>query len=150
LHLTYCIPKPGRHSGGFQVRSGKRGAGQTRFFADRKHGGKAAARAAAEAFLEAAKPYAPPPAKPTPSKRNKSGVLGVRVVRVKHSNNGMSYLTLVVSYKDAKSKHHITSISLNKWGVNDGIERAIKLRGLAGADADDARLQLVATCGKGT
>ncbi len=77
MHMTYCKPtRAGRISGGYQVRSGQPGRGQSRFFADKKHGGKDDARRAAAVFMLQIAPLAPP-RKRGPDKRSKSKVAGV-------------------------------------------------------------------------
>ncbi len=145
MHLTYCHPKPGRKSGGYQVRSGKPGPGQSRFFADKKLGGKDQARAQAEAFMLAVLPSAPPRVdrKTLVTKRNQSGVPGVRFGWVKGADR-MFYRVVYVTWHDARGLAHNTSVSLNKWGVEPGLQRALELRRMPQEDRPAALKQLLA------
>jgi len=145
MHLTYCIPKPGRHSGGYQVRSGRPGPGQTRFFADKKLGGKTKARAQAEAFMLAVLPHAPKHVdrRTLITKRNTSGVPGVWLAWVEGANR-MLYQHVFVTWQDKRGKTHNGSVSLNKWGVEPGLQRALARRGLP-ADEVPAALKKLLT-----
>lgn len=147
MHMTYCNLRSGP---GWQVRSGKPGPGQTRFFADRKHGGTEAARAAAESLMEKARPFAPPP-KPRPARpENETHVPGIRVRLRRHAAHGAVYRFLAVSYVDQRGRPRCTSISLEAHGIADAIERALELRGLQGHARDEARAAVLQVCRNGS
>jgi hypothetical protein len=147
MHMTYCIPKPGFHSGGWQVRSGLPGPGQTRFFADGKHGGKDAAREAAALFMLLRRPFPEIANGHAWRPENATGVPGIRVRLHQDSRVHASvYRSLFVSYTDRLGYRHNTKISLDKHGIDDAVKRALDLRGLKGQARAEARAAVLAAC----
>lgn len=122
---------------GWQVRVSYDGTRKTKFFADRKHGGRNEALALALAHrdeLLAARPEPSGPVERRPQRRSTSGVAGVRLA----FKNQTPYVEANWVTDDGRS---VTSYSVNRWGLRRATWRACKSRALGLGVRDPERVQ---------
>lgn len=121
-------------SGGWEVRFHRRGKKIEKFFADNKHGGRNKALAAAKAYrdeIEAKLPkYSVHELSKKPSKRNQSGVVGVR----RHEQTdirgdwGYTYTFWVAQWTDESGRRKTRSFSANHYGEEEAFQMAVRAR----------------------
>lgn len=121
-------------SGGWEVRFHRRGKKVEKFFADNKFGGRAKALSAAKKYrdeIEAKLPkYSVHELSKNPSKRNQSGVVGVR----RHEQTdirgdwGYTYAFWVAQWTDESGKRKTRSFSANHYGEEEAYRLAVKAR----------------------
>lgn len=122
---------------GWQVRVSHRGERKTKFFADRKHGGREAAlRLAIEHRdrLLAARPEPDVLMERRPQKRSTSGVPGIRLVL----KNETPYIEANWVSEGARSA---ASFSVDRWGLRKATWQACKSRALGRGVRDPRRVQ---------
>jgi hypothetical protein len=124
----------GKVYGGWEVRIQRRGKKTEKFFGDRRYGGKRKSLAAAKAFRNAieaeSKPYSVKELSSTPSSRNKSGVVGVRLHEQKDARGDYEYhyWYWVAQWNDATGKRCTRSFSIHRHGDQKAFELACKAR----------------------
>jgi hypothetical protein len=122
---------------GWQVRVSHDGTRKTKFFADRKYGGRDEALALAiehRDMLLAARPKPSGPVERRPQKRSTSGVAGVRLA----FKNETPYIEANWVGEDGRS---VTSYSVNRWGLRRATWRACKSRAVGLGVRDPERVQ---------
>lgn len=120
--------------GGWEVRFNRRGKKIERFFADNKNGGRAKALAQAKDFRDEIEAKLPRLSvhelSRTPSKRNQSGIVGVR----RHEQTdvrgdwGYTYSFWVAQWTDENGKRKTKSFSVNHYGEDEALRLAVKAR----------------------
>ncbi len=121
-------------SGGWEVRIQRRGKRVEKFFADNGFGGRNKALAAAKKFrdekLAGMKGYTTAELAKRPSKRNSSGVVGVR----RHTQVDVrgewqyEYAFWVAQWTGEDGKRHTRSFSVNRYGEDKALKMATKAR----------------------
>ena len=127
-------------SGGWEVRFHRRGKKIEKFFADNRFGGRKKALLAARLYrneTEAKLPkYTVHELSKTPSRRNQSGVVGVR----RHEQTdirgewGYTYAFWVAQWTDELGKRRTRSFSANHYGEEEAFRLAVKARRKGMAD----------------
>jgi hypothetical protein len=118
MHICYIA---GEGDGGYQVRVGRGGPGQTRFFAVRKHGGFRNALRAAERFAyEFAKQHPP-----RLNANNRSGVAGMHVEWRISPPTGNVYPYLAGYRCDARGTRRSFSYSIDRHGLEGAVRKAL-------------------------
>ena len=124
---------------GYQLRVNGGGAGNTKFFATKKHGGQAKARRGAEQLVRSL--GLPRSQKAGGSKQgrllstNATGAAGIRFV---WSTGALTpTLRVIATWIDKGGKPRHTSYSVERNGLDGALDKAIKARTLAGASAGD-------------
>lgn len=124
---------------GFQLRLGKGGRGDTKFFAVKKHGGEAKARSAARRL--AISLGSPKPAKRGGSavgrllKTSKTDAPGIRFVWL--DNAAGPALTIVGTWVDKDGRPRERKRSVERHGLEGALDQIIALRVSAGAPKPD-------------
>lgn len=121
-------------SGGWEVRFYRRGKKVEKFFADNKFGGRNKALAAAKKFRDETEKKLPKytvyELSKKPSKRNKSGIVGVR----RHEQTdvrgdwGYTYTFWVAQWTDELGRRRTKSFSINHYGEEEAFKMAVKAR----------------------
>ena len=121
-------------SGGWEVRFHRRGKKIEKFFADNKLGSRNKALTEAKKFRDKTElklpKYSVQELAKKPSKRNKSGHVGVR----RHEQTdirgewGYTYAFWVAQWTDENGKRRTKSFSANQYGEDGAFEMAIKAR----------------------
>ena len=121
-------------SGGWEVRFHRRGKKVEKFFADNKFGGRAKALNAAKNYRDEIEAKLPKfnvhELSKKPSKRNQSGVVGVR----RHEQTdirgdwGYTYAFWVAQWTDEFGKRKTKSFSANHYGEEEAYRLAVKAR----------------------
>ncbi len=122
---------------GWQVRVSHAGKRQTKFFADRKYGGRDVALALAieqRDKLLAARPETMGPVERRPQARSTSGVAGIRLA----FKNRTPYVEANWVSDDGRS---VTSFSVDRWGLRKATWQACKSRALGLGVRDIERVQ---------
>jgi hypothetical protein len=122
---------------GWQVRVSHDGTRKTKFFADRKYGGREAALQLAidhrDELLEA-RPEPSGPVERRPQKRSTSGVAGVRLA----FKNETAYIEANWVGEDGRS---VTSYSVGRWGLRKATWQACKSRAVGLGVRNPERIQ---------
>ena len=119
---------------GWEVRIMRRGKKVEKFFSDNGYGGKTQALRAAKEYrdkLEATmKPYTVAERAKKPSKRNSSGVVGVRKSYRKDIRDGYeyTYYCWVAQWTDGKGRRRTKSFSIDKFGDEKAFQKAVAAR----------------------
>ena len=124
----------GKVYGGWEVRMQRKGKKTEKFFSDNKFGGKRGALAAAQEFrdeLEASsKKYSVKELAETPSVRNKSGVVGVRLHKQIDSRGDYEYhyWYWVAQWTDGRGRRRTKSFSVHTYGDDEAFRLASEAR----------------------
>jgi hypothetical protein len=124
---------------GWQVRVSHDGTRLTKFFADRKYGGREAALQLAVEHrdeLLAARPEPSGPVERRPQKRSTSGVAGVRLA----FKNETAYIEANWVGDDGRS---VTSYSVGRWGLRKATWQACKSRAVGLGVRNPERIQVM-------
>ncbi len=122
---------------GWQVRVSHDGTRKTKFFADRKYGGREAALQLAIEHrdeLLATRPEPSGPVERRAQRRSTSGVAGIRLA----FKNGTAYIEANWVGEDGRA---VTSFSVGRWGLRKATWRACKSRALGLGVRDPERIQ---------
>jgi hypothetical protein len=121
-------------SGGWEVRFHRRGKKVAKFFADKKAGGRVKALTLAKQFRDQVEQtltkYSVHDLSKNPSKRNQSGVVGVR----RHEQTdirgewGYTYTFWIAQWTDENGKRKTKSFSANHYGEPEAFNMAVKAR----------------------
>ena len=123
-----------RLSCGWEVRIQRRGKTVEKFFSDAKLGGNRLALAKAKKFRDQIeskmKPYTVKELAQRPSKRNQSGIVGVRFEERMTVTGGYEYYypTWVAQWTDTAGKRHTRAFSVKKYGMKEAKKKAITAR----------------------
>jgi hypothetical protein len=138
IDITPSEDNPRRSSThGWQVRVSHNGKRKTKFYADRKYGGRDKALALAIEHrdkLLAERPEPKGPVERRPQKRSTSGVAGVRLA----FKNDTPYIEANWVAEDGRS---VTSYSVGRWGLRRATWRACKSRALGLGVRNPERVQ---------
>ena len=124
----------GKKYGGWEVRMQRRGKKTEKFFSDNGFGGKRGALAAAKKFrdeLEARqRKYTVKELAQNPSKRNKSGVVGVRLHQQKdvRGDYEYQYWYWVAQWTDGHGRRRTKSFSVHQHGDEEAYRLACEAR----------------------
>jgi hypothetical protein len=119
VHICYIAA----HGGGYQIRTGRAGPGQTRFFAVRKHGGHLnALQAAARCALELHNRHPP-----RLNVNNRSRMRGVRVEWRVSKQTGNVYPYLAGRWRESRGKWRCFAYSIERHGLEGAVRRALAL-----------------------
>lgn len=119
------IDQPEKYNHGFYVRVTYNQSTKSKFFADKSHGGKRAALKAAREYEEKLV-EANSRKKPIPSKRNKSGIIGVCRGVWLEAGEKVAYWQAAWIDKDGNRKNR--KFSVKKYGEDKARKLAIKAR----------------------
>ena len=120
--------------GGWEVRMQRKGDKHEKFFSDRNHGGKRAALTAAKAFRDeleqAHKKYSVEELAQSPSRRNRSGVVGVRLHLQKDVRGDYEYhyWYWVAQWTDGHGRRKTKSFSCHTYGDEEAFRLAVEAR----------------------
>jgi hypothetical protein len=120
--------------GGWQVRIRRRGRKTEKYFADNAYGGKRGALQAAKAFRDdlerSSRHYLVKELARTPSRRNRSGVVGVRLHRQRDARGEYEYLYSywVAQWTDGHGRRRTRSFSIHHYGDRQAFELACAAR----------------------
>lgn len=134
----------GRVYGGWEVRMQRRGRRVEKFFSDRIYGGRRKALAAAREFRdhleETMKGYTVRELSRQPSRRNRSGVVGVRLHKQVDVRGAFEYhyWYWVAQWTDAKGRRRTRSFSVHNYGDEEAfrLAREARQQGLAEAEKE--------------
>ena len=124
----------GKVYGGWEVRMQRRGKKTEKFFSDNGHGGKRDALEAAKVFrddLEASsRKYTVKELAANPSKRNKSGIVGVRLHKQVDTRGDYEYhyWYWVAQWTDGKGRRRTKSFSVHTHGDDEAFNLACDAR----------------------
>ena len=124
----------GKMYGGWEVRMQRRGKKTEKFFSDNKHGGKREALKAAKEFRDAlekkSRKYTVKELASKPSKRNKSGVVGVRLHHQKDTRGDYIYYYWywVAQWTDGRGRRRTKSFSVHTYGDEEAYRLACEAR----------------------
>ena len=119
---------------GWEVRIRRRHVKDETFFSDREHGGKTKAFAAARKYRDKIARDIPPFSRreiaQIISKRNTSGIVGVRLAekRTGHKPDCGPYLFWVANWSPAPHKRKTCAFSVDKYGDDEAFKLAVKAR----------------------
>lgn len=120
--------------GGWSVRMQRRGEKLQKYFSDSQYGGKRGALQEAKTFRDAIElqepKYTTIERSERPSKRNRSGIVGVRLHKQKDSRGTYEYhyWYWVAQWTDGKGKRRTKSFSIHQHGDNEAYRLACKAR----------------------
>ena len=124
----------GRVNGGWEVRIQRKGRRVEKFFADNAYGGKRGALQVAKRFRDEMeiqmRPYTVKELAQHPSRRNRSGIVGVRLskhVDVRGSYE-YTYWFWVAQWTDGKGRRRTRSFSVHRYGDEDAYRLALAAR----------------------
>lgn len=128
------VGKTGNIYGGWEVRLQRRGKKTEKFFADRRNGGKRGALTAAQTFRDeieaAATKYTVKELAETPSSRNQSGMVGVRLHQQKDVRGEFEYYYWywVAQWTDGRGRRRTRSFSIHQHGDEEAYQLACEAR----------------------
>ncbi len=134
--------KTGKSFGGWEVRLQRKGEKTEKFFSDKKFGGRRAALRAAKEFRdeleEKYSKYTVEELAESPSKRNKSGVVGVRLHQQvdQRGDYEYHYWYWVAQWTDGRGRRRTRSFSVHQHGDDEAFRLACQARadGVAAAN----------------
>lgn len=115
--------RPGTY--GWQVRMRRQGQRRTKFFSDKKYGGRDEALEVAMAYRDMIEKDMPEPASPVKASkeaRSKSGVPGLSVTERERGGRTKAYVQL--NWLDSKGNRHTKAFSIEKWGLRRALWNA--------------------------
>lgn len=124
----------GKTYGGWEVRMQRRKRKMARFFSDLNFGGKRAALQAAKAYRDSLerynRKYTVNDLAENPSKRNRSGLVGVRLKQQKDQRGEFefTYWYWVAQWTDGRGKRRTKSFSVEKHGDEEACRLACEAR----------------------
>jgi len=126
---------------GWQVRVSFRGRRRTKFFADRKHGGREEALAEAvlyrdELLAERDALHEDGPVERRPQERSTSGVAGIRLA----FKSETAYIE--ANWVDGEGRS-VSSFSVDRWGLRKAVWQACKARAVGRGIRDPKRVQVM-------
>lgn len=126
--------KNGKNYGGWEVRFQRKGEKIEKFFSDNGYGGKRAALAEAKEFRDELekkhKRYTVEELAQTPSQRNKSGVVGVRLHQQidERGDYEYHYWYWVAQWTDKRGRRRTRSFSIHQYGDDEAYRLACEAR----------------------
>lgn len=130
---------------GWEVRIQRRGKKTAKFFGDNRYGGKRKSLAEAKSFRDQidaqSKRYSVQELAQTPSARNKSGDVGVRLHKQKDARGDYEYhyWYWVAQWVDASGKRRTQSFSIHRHGDQEAYRLACQARKQGIANANRSR-----------
>jgi hypothetical protein len=124
----------GKVYGGWEVRIQRKGKKTEKFFSDNGHGGRRAALAAAKEFRDELESkyekYSVAEMAKKPSKRNKSGMVGVRLHKQvdQRGDYEYHYWYWVAQWTDGRGRRRTKSFSVHQYGDQEAYRLAGKAR----------------------
>ncbi len=124
----------GKTYGGWEVRLQRRGQKTERFFSDNAHGGKRGALQAAKEFRDELENdlgrYTVKELASTPSVRNQSGVVGVRLHQQKDTRGDYEYhyWCWIAQWTDGRGRRKTRSFSVHQYGDEEAYRLACEAR----------------------
>ena len=129
-----CASTSGNLNCGWEVRIMRRGKKIERYFADNAFGGKLAALRQAKIcrneLEQELNPYTVRELAKRPSKRNTSGVVGVRMTYRKdvRGDYEYTYYFWVAQWTDGKGRRKTRSFAIDKYGDENAFQKALSAR----------------------
>jgi len=126
--------KTGKSYGGWEVRIQRKGEKTEKFFSDKKFGGRRGALQAAKEFRDKIEKtqskYSVSELAQTPSKRNKSGVVGVRLHQQvdQRGDYEYHYWYWVAQWTDGRGRRRTRSFSVHQYGEDEAYRLACEAR----------------------
>jgi hypothetical protein len=120
--------------GGWEVRMLRRGKRIARFFADASWGGNRLALRAAKVYRDEIELTLPPLSvrerAQNPSKRNRSGIVGLRLERRVEQRDGYEYRYTfwIAQWTDGKGRRRTRAFSVDRHGAREAYRRALHAR----------------------
>lgn len=120
--------------GGWEVRLQRRGRKWAKFFSDAAYGGNRAALRAAKIFRDDAdqvlRPYTVRERSKNPSRRNRSGIVGLRLERrvERRGDYEYRYTSWIAQWTDGKGKRKTRAFSVDRHGAREAYRRALRAR----------------------
>lgn len=127
------VTASGRY-GGWEVRIQRRGKKIAKFFSDASCGGNRAALNAAKSFRDeteqANRPYTVRERAKNPSRRNRSGIVGLRLDRrvERRGEYEYRYTFWVAQWTDGKGHRKTRAFSVDRHGAREAYRRALHAR----------------------
>lgn len=127
------INASGRY-GGWEVRLQRRGRRIAKFFSDATYGGNRAALQAAKLFRDENelnwKPFTVRERAKNPSRRNRSGIVGLRLERrvERRGEYEYRYTSWIAQWTDGKGKRKTRAFSVDRHGAREAFRRALRAR----------------------
>ena len=124
----------GKSYGGWEVRMQRKGEKIEKYFSDKKHGGRRGALQAAKTFRDEIEgqynKYTVEELAKSPSKRNKSGVVGVRLHRQvdQRGDYEYHYWYWVAQWTDGRGRRRTRSFSFHQYGEDEAFRLACEAR----------------------
>ena len=126
--------KSGKTYGGWEVRIQRKGEKVEKYFSDKKNGGRRGALRAAKEFRDEFEKkhskYSVEELAESPSKRNKSGVVGVRLHRQvdQRGDYEYHYWYWVAQWTDGRGRRRTRSFSFHQYGEDEAFRLACEAR----------------------
>ncbi len=126
--------KSGKSYGGWEVRMQRKGKKTEKFFSDNRHGGRRGALNAAKKFRDDLEKkhdkYTVTELSKTPSKRNKSGIVGVRLHQQvdQRGEYEYHYFYWIAQWTDGRGRRRTRSFSVHQYGEEEAYRLACEAR----------------------
>ncbi len=127
------VTASGRY-GGWEVRIARRGRKVAKFFSDTAFGGKRAALQAAKLFRDeldqTVRPFTVRERAKNPSKRNRSGIVGLRLERriERRGEYEFRYTFWIAQWTDGKGNRKTRAFSVDRHGPREAYRKALHAR----------------------